>query len=81
MKTTLLSLLNGLRNSTGGLGTDQGEQSYTKTQRHTAKRRQRRKNSHNNIVRFQKTSGERYIKNLPNKKINEAQIKLISRGL
>ena len=68
-------------NSTGGPDTDRVKQSYTKTQRNTAKRRQRRKKSSNNIVSFQTTSGEKYIKNLSNKKITDAQIKLISHGL
>ena len=68
-------------NSTGGPDTDRVKQSYTKTQRNTAKRRQRRKKSSNNIVSFQTTSGEKYIKNLSNKKLTDAQIKLISHGL
>ena len=68
-------------NSTGGPETDRVKQSYTKTQRNTAKRRQRRKKSSNNIVSFQTTSGEKYIKNLSNKKITDSQIKLISHGL
>ena len=69
-------------NSTGGPDTDRVKQSYTKTQRNTAKRRQRRKKSSNNIVSFQTTSGEKYTKNLSNKKITDAQIKLvISHGL
>ena len=59
----------------------QWKQSYTKAQRNTAKRRQRRKKSSNNIVSFQTTSGEKYIKNLSNKKITDSQIKLISHGL
>ena len=33
------------------------------------------------MVSFQKTSGEKYIKNLSNKKITDVQIKLISHGL
>ena len=70
-----------ITHSTGGPGTDREKQSYTKARRHTAKRRQRRKKSSNNIDRFQKVSGEKYIKNLSNKKITEAQIKLISHGL
>ena len=68
-------------NSTGGPDTDRVKQSYKKTQRNTAKRRQRRKKSSDNIVSFQTTSGEKYIKNLSNKKITDAQIKLISHGL
>ena len=67
--------------STGGPDTDRVKQSYTKTQRNTAKRRHRRKKSSNNVVSFQTTSGEKYIKNLSNKKITDAQIKLISHGL
>ena len=68
-------------NSTGGPGTDRVKQSYTKTQRNTAKRRKRRKKSSNNILSLQKTSGEKYIKNLSNKKMTDAQIELISHGL
>ena len=44
-------------NSTGGPGTDRVKQSYTKTQKNTAKRR---KKSSNNILSLQKTSGEKY---------------------
>ena len=65
-------------NSTGGPGTDQVKQSYTKTQKNTAKRRKRRKKSSNNILSLQKTSGEKYIKNLSNKKMTDTQIELIS---
>ena len=68
-------------NSTGVPGTDRVKQSYTKTQRNTAKRRKRRKKSLNNILSRQKTSGEKYIKNLSNKKMTDAQIELISHGL
>ena len=44
-------------NSTGAPGTDRVGQSYTKTQRSTAKRRKRRKKSSNNISSFQKPLG------------------------
>ena len=37
--------------------------------------------SSNNILCLQKTSGEKYIKNLSNKKMTDAQIELISHGL
>ena len=46
-------------NSTGGPGTDRVKQSYTKTQRNTARRRKRRKKSSNNILSLQETSGEK----------------------
>ena len=80
VKSTLVSL-KCVTNSMAGPGTDRGKQSYTKAQRNTAKRRQRRKKSSNNIVSFQKTSGKKYIKNLSNKKVTDAEIKFISRGL
>ena len=51
-----------VRNSTGGHGTDRVKQSYAKTQRNTAKRRKRRKKPCNNMLSFQKTSGQKYIK-------------------
>ena len=66
-------------NSTGGPGTDRVKQSYAKTQRNSAKRRKRRKKPSNNILSFLKTSGEKYIKELSNKKMTDAQLKFILR--
>ena len=53
---------------------------YTKTQRDTKKRKERR-NKPTNLASHQKNKEEKYIKNLSNKNLTCFQTKVISRGL
>ena len=66
-----------VNNTTGG----SNKKSFTKTKRNTAKRRERRNRSSTKGVSYKNDKGEKYIKNLSNEKLTDAQIKLISRGL
>ena len=66
-----------VNNTTSGLN----KHSSAKTKRNTAKRRERRNRSSTKRVSYKNDTGEKYIKNLSNEKLTDAQIKLISRGL
>ena len=66
-----------VNNTPGGLN----QNSFTKTKRNTAKHRKRRNRSSTKRVRYKKDKEEKYIKNVSNEKLTDAQIKLISQGL
>lgn len=65
----------------GGENSHKGENKYTKTQRNTKKRKERRNIPSKKIVSYRKNAEEKYIKNLSNKNLTDTQTKLISRGL
>ena len=64
----------------GGEITNKGKY-LTKTKRNTTKRIERRRKSSEKSVSYQKTTEAKFIKNLSNYKLTDAQTKLISRGL
>ena len=66
-----------VNNTTGG----SNKNSFTKRKRNTAKRRERRNRSSTNRVSYKNDKGQKYIKNISNEKLTDAQITLISRGL
>ena len=65
-----------VNNTVGGSNITKGKSLCRKIKRKTATRKERRKK-----VTFQNTKGEKYIKNLSNRKLTDAKISLISRGL
>ena len=64
----------------GGENINKGKNNYTKTQRETKKRKRRNKSS-KTLISYRKNAPEKYIRNLSNKDLTDAQIKLVSRGL
>ena len=70
-----------VNNTVGGSNKITGKSFSRKTQRKTATRKERRKKSSKKKVSYQTTKGGKYIKNLSNRTLTDAQISLISRGL
>ena len=64
----------------GGKNTNKGKY-ITKVQRNTKTRNERRKKSSDKSVSYQKTTEEKFIKNLSDNNLTDAQTKLISKGL
>ena len=64
----------------GGENQNKGLNNYTKTQRDTKKRKERR-NKPTNLASQRTNKEEKYIKNLSNKNLTYFQTKVISRGL
>ena len=70
-----------VNDTVGGSNKITGKSFSRKIQRKTATRKERRKKSSKKKVSYQTTKGGKYIKNLSNRKLTDAQISLISRGL
>ena len=70
-----------VNDTVGGSNKITGKSFSRKIQRKTATRKERRKKSSRKKVSYQTTKGGKYIKNLSNRKLTDAQISLISRGL
>ena len=65
----------------GGKNTNKGKTNYSKAQRDTKKRKERRNKSSEKLARCRTNEEGKRIKNLSNKDLTGAQIKLISKGL
>ena len=70
-----------VNDTVGGSNKITGKSFSRKIQRKTATRKERRKKSSKKKVSYQTTKGGKYIKNLSNRALTDAQISLISRGL
>ena len=70
-----------VNNTVGGSNKITGKSFSRKIQRKTATSKERRKKSSKKKVSYQTNKGGKYIKNLSNRTLTDAQISLISRGL